>query len=596
MVFRKSRARKAQRIGSTALSAVILMIAAACSDDDTDTPPVPSPPPPPPPPPVTMVPEVTLQAIGVFETGIFDEGAAEIVAFDPGTDQLFVINSNDTTVDILDLTDPTAPALVDQIDASALGGGANSVAVSGDMFAVAIEADDATDPGLVAFFNASSLELDGTVTVGALPDMVTFTPDGQTVLVANEGEVSDDLQTNPVGSVSVIDISSGVATAVAETADFLEFNDDRAELIAAGVRLNQPDFNGVADPLTVDVSTLPPVSVAQDLEPEFIAVAPDGTTAFVSLQENNAFAVVDIEQVAVTEIISFGTVDHSIAGNEFDPNDDDGINIVNAPVRGLRMPDAIAVYEVDGNVFMVTANEGDGREFEFEDPATGDDEVVFTDVIDVDDGVAEGAFDASLDAAALTALNDLEVSRTDGDADGDGDIDEIFAFGSRSFSIIDPTGTVVFDSGSMFETMTADLFPDDFNSTNDENGSFENRSDDAGPEPEGVTIGVIDGVTLAFIGLERIGGIMVYDITDPTAVAFEDYINVRDFTVDVTVDDDGDGEGDSTNSAAGDLGPEGLAFISAADSPSGVPLLAVGNEVSGTTRIFQVNLEMVPES
>ncbi|MEO1476657.1 MAG: choice-of-anchor I family protein, partial [Pseudomonadota bacterium] len=326
----------------------------------------------------------------------------------------------------------------------------------------------------------------------------------------------------------------------------------------------------------------------QDLEPEFIAVSPDSTTAFVSLQENNAVAILDIDQVNVTDIASFGTVDHSMAGNEFDPNDDDGINIVNGPVQGFRMPDSIVAFEVGGEVFIATANEGDGREFEFEDPATGDDEVVFTDIIDVDDGIEDGVFDASIDAAALTALNDLEVSLTDGDTDGDGDIDQIFSFGGRSFSIFSAEGELVFDSGSDFETITAEMFPDDFNSNNDENDSFENRSDDGGPEPEGIEVGVIDGVTLAFIGLERIGGIMVYDISDPANAVFETYLNIRDFTVDVQLADD------STNPAVGDLGPEGIDFISAADSPTGEPLLVVGNEVSGTTRILQVDLEMVP--
>ena len=571
---------------TSAMGLALVFIVGACSDDPD---PIPVPPaPPPPPPPVEMTPEVTLTSVGVFETGIFDEGAAEIVAFDAGTDQLFVINSNDTTIDVLDLSDPTAPALVSQIDASALGGGANSVAVSDGLVAVAIEADEVTDPGLVAFFDATSFALQGTVTAGPLPDMVTFTPDGNFVLVANEGEISDDLLTNPAGSISIIDVSGGVATATADTADFLGFNTQAADLAAAGVRLNQPDFSGVVDPFTVDVSTLPNVSVAQDLEPEFIAVSSDSSTAFVALQENNALAIVDIDQANITSIVSFGAVDHSLPGNEFDPNDDDGINIVNGPVMGLRQPDAIATYEVDGETFIVTANEGDGREFEIEDPATGDDETVFTDIIDVDDGIDDGVFDAALDTAALEALNDLEVSLTDGDTDGDGDIDQLFSFGARSFSIFNASGELVFDSGSAFETITAEMFPNDFNSNNDENDSFENRSDDGGPEPEGVDVGVVDGVPLAFIGLERIGGIMVFDVTDPTAAVFETYINIRDFTVDV---ENADG---TTNSAVGDLGPEGIEFISAEDSPTGEPLLAVGNEVSGTTRIFQVNLEMVP--
>jgi len=553
-----------------AISAAIL---AACADDPDGIVLPPPPPAPPPPPPVAMEPEVTLSSVGVFETGIFDEGAAEIVTFDPSSDRLFVVNSNDSTIDVLDLSDPASPTLISQIDATALGGGANSIAVSGGILAVAIEATTATDPGLVAFYDAATLSLDGQVTVGALPDMVTFTPDGQTVLVANEGEPSDDLTINPEGSISIIDVSGGAATATLEgTATFTSFNGMEDALNADGVRI-----------------FLPGATVAEDVEPEFIAVSADGTTAFVALQENNALAIVDIATATVTELVSFGTVDHSQAGFEFDPNDDDGINIVNGPVFGMRMPDAIASVEIDGETFIVTANEGDGREFETEDPMTGDDVEVFIEVVDVDDAVSDGLIDlTAFTTDELTALNDLEISNVSGDTDGDGMLEELFSFGARSFSIFAADGTLVFDSGSDFETITAEEFPDDFNSNNDENDSFENRSDDGGPEPEGVAVGVVDGVTLAFIGLERIGGIMVYDISDPTAPVFEDYINIRDFTVDVQLPDD------SVNPAVGDLGPEGLAFVSADDSPSGAPLLIVGNEVSGTTRIFEVGLEMVP--
>ena len=138
-------------------------------------------------------------------------------------------------------------------------------------------------------------------------------------------------------------------------------------------------------------------------------------------------------------------------------------------------------------------------------------------------------------------------------------------------------GQLVFDSGDDFEQITADLLPDDFNSTNDENGSFDNRSDDKGPEPEGVTVGQINGRTYAFIGFERIGGVIVYDVTDPYTPEFVQYLNNRDFA------------GDAEASTAGDLGPEGLLFINALHSPIHKPLLVVGNEVSGTTTIYQID-------
>lgn len=578
MKYKLARSGLSRRVLATCMLGIGLLFAAACTDSDTTpTPPPPpptNPPPPPPPPPPAMEPQITLSSIGVFETGAFDEGAAEIVAFDPATNQLFVINANDSTVDVLDLSDPANPTLLTQIDATAVGSGANSVAVGNGIIAVAIQADPPTDPGVVAFYDSTTFTLDGQVTVGALPDMVTFTPDQSRVLVANEGEPSDDLTINPEGSVSIIDVSGGAATANLEgTADFRAFNGMGDALNAEGVRI-----------------FLPGATVAEDLEPEFITVSPDSSTAYVTLQENNAFAVVDIATATVMDLISFGAVDHLMPGNEIDAsNDDDAINIVNQPVSGFRMPDSIASIEIDGTVFLVTANEGDGREFVTEDPLTGNDIEVFVEVVRVADLDLDPT--AFPDAATLQLdenLGRLEVTNVNGDIDGDGDFDELFSFGARSFSIFETDGTLVFDSGSMFEMITANMFPDDFNSNNDDNGSFDNRSDDGGPEPEGVAVGVIDGVTLAFIGLERIGGIMVFDISDPAAPVFETYINVRDFTVDVQL------PSGATNPAVGDLGPEGLAFVSADNSPSGTPLLVVGNEISGTTRIFEIDLQMVP--
>ncbi|MEW8395898.1 MAG: hypothetical protein AB2707_07025, partial [Candidatus Thiodiazotropha sp.] len=152
------------------------------------------------------------------------------------------------------------------------------------------------------------------------------------------------------------------------------------------------------------------------------------------------------------------------------------------------------------------------------------------------------------------------------------------------FSIRNARGKLVYDSGADFERITAALLPDDFNSNNDENDSADSRSDDKGPEPEGVTVGKIEDRTFAFVGLERVGGIMVYDITNPHRVRFVQYLNNRDFTVDAQLPDD------STNPLVGDLGPEGIAFISEDDSPVESPLLVVGNEVSGTTTIYAIDV------
>ncbi|MEM7642888.1 MAG: choice-of-anchor I family protein [Pseudomonadota bacterium] len=507
--------------------------------------------------PVDASGEVELSVLGTFATGIFDEGAQEIPAFDPETARLFVTNGDANTIDVLDISDPTTPTLAFTIDVGALAAeipgadGVNSVAVANGIVAAAIANEDDTAPGFVAFFDADGV-LQGSVEVGVLPDAVTFTPDGTKLVVANEGEPDGDV--NPLGSISIITLADDLSASNVTTLDFTGFEDQKDALAEAGV-LFQPG-----------------ATLAESLEPEFAAVSPDGTTAFVNLQENNAFAIVDLATETITEIVPLGTVDHSAPFAGLDVSEEDGgINIVPQPLQGLFQPDGIAAYTgPDGRTFYVTANEGDAF--------PGDDENLEDLTLDPD---------AFPDAAALqdeAALGDLEVSAIAGDTDGDGDLDELFSFGGRSFSIWDEAGTLVFNSGDMFEQITAAEFPEFFNADNDDN-DLDSRSPDAGPEPEGVAVGVIDGQTYAFIGLERIGGIVVYNVTDPVQPSFVQYINNRDFTV-----EPGAEEGDPL-----DLGPEGLVFISAEDSPTGQPLLAVANEVSGTTTIYGIDLPDVSE-
>jgi Ca2+-binding RTX toxin-like protein len=876
-----------------------------------------------------MADSIGLTPLGTFETGIFDEGAAEIPAYDPGTQRLFVINSNAAAIDVLDVSNPTNPTKIAQIDASTFGAGANSVAIKDGIVAVAIENETAQEPGQVVFFDVDGNFLNS-VTVGALPDMLTFTPDGQKVLVANEGEPNDDYTVDPEGSVSIIDLSGGIAEATVTTADFSAFNDQIDSLRASGVRIFGPD-----------------ATVAQDLEPEYIAVSEDSQTAWVSLQENNALGVLDIASGEITDVLPLGFKDHNSSletfffnqedlpvlgtteargeirlsgfsglyfegvnpdnGNlqfithpdrgpddgrrdtdgdgvnddnrvfllpdlqpqfvrfeldrdsgelaitervfltdqngdpltglpnlptddggrtpidedlnelpldplgadlegivrapdgtywtvdeyrpaiyhfeadgtlidrfvpeglppelgtgalpevyntrrdnrgfeavayqdgkvyafiqtpmenpvseesatirilEFDPvtetttgeylyiqedmgggsdkigdavslgngeflvierdsglgvssaknlfrisldgatnlqdlpedflppgetfesltpeeranlginpvskdiyadlaelgydftdkpeglamidgetfavlndndfgetgipiglglvnvqnaldaSDEDGnINIRNWPVQGMYQPDAIATFAVNGETYIVTANEGDARDYDG-----------FSEEVRVADLTLDpDAFPNADELQAEAALGRLTVTNTLGDPDGDGDFDQLFSFGARSFSIWDSAGNLVFDSGDDFERITAELLPDEFNSDNDENDSLDSRSDAKGPEPEGVVTGVVDGRTYAFIGLERIGGIMVYDVTNPVSPSFVQYINTRDF------------EGNAEAGTAGDLGPEGLVFIAAEDSPTGRPLLAVANEVSGSTTLY----------
>ena len=902
--------------------------------------------------------QIKLKAIGTYDSGIFDDSAAEIIAHDRRTQRLFVVNAAIGQIDVLDIQNPANPARLFQIDVSSYGAAANSVAVHEEILAIAVEADPKQTPGSVAFFNTDGSFLN-IVTVGALPDMVTFTPNGRYVLVANEGEPSGYClpgdSNDPEGSVSVIDISRGVANLTqsdVRTADFQRFMRDS---LHPDIRIYGPD-----------------ATVAQDLEPEYITVADNSLTAWITLQENNAVAVLDIFTASITEILPLGSKNYALdiaqlrtfafenlpilgvtdAGQEIRlggfsglffegvnpqngnlqfithpdrgpnadpidtdddgmkerpfplpdyqaqwlrfelsvqtgqvaitdrvglvqsdgtpisglpnldgaeglayadevpidlfgnamgrdaygadmegivrandgtywmvdeyrpaiyhfspigvlmhrfvpagsnttgtnvgveaippifaqrranrgfeavaywggilyafiqspidnpdvPNDasskagnsirilafdtrtqqsvgqylymlegngsdkigdavavveneflvierdsrtgpnsqkkifhidirsatnihsmtedvplesltveellgrritpvtkvlaidlveagydfadkpeglaligentlailndndfrlaggfdlttgllddnpdaqdvvlgiitmrsngldasnrDDAINITHWPVRGLYQPDAIATFKSLGETFLITANEGDARDYDYFSEETR---------------VANLVLDPSVFNAELQVddqLGRLKTTTVSGDADGDGQHETIFNYGARSFSIWTPDGQLVFDSGDDFERITAERIPNDFNATNDENDSFDGRSNDKGPEPEGLAIGKINGQTYVFIGLERVGGIMVYNVTDPYAPTFVQYINNRNFA------------GDAAAGTASDLGAEGLLFISVIDSPIGTPLLVVGNEVSGTTTIFRIRSDI----
>ncbi len=511
---------------------------------------------------------------------VWDEGLTEIAAYDAASYRLFITNGNDNRVDVLSLADPTAPSLVDSISLAPYGDAPTSVAVSGGLIAVSVEAPVGTDPGLVAFFNTSDLSLNTTVTVGALPDMVAFTPSGATLLVANEGEAAEGNPPtlNPAGSISLIDTT----TFAVQTADFTAFD---ATLVPG------------ADPST-SVRIHPNVTTpSRDIEPEYITVSPDGTTAFVACQENNALAVVDIATATVTDLLPLGAKDHSLPGNGLDGyKKDDAAVIQPEHLFGMYMPDGIAAYEVGGQVYIIMANEGDSRDDDFGD---------FTTPGNLAD---EGELDKTIKNSDLAPgfpnptlcddLDGLKVSQNDG-KDGSGKYEKLFAFGARSFSIFDATGTLVYDSGDDFEQTVAAMFPDNFNCSDDDLG-IDDRSDDSGPEPEGVALGTLAGRTFAFIGLEKIGGVMVYDVTDPVAPLFIEYMNNRLFDQDLLDTFEDYASADPADQAAlmaalqagrFDIAPEGLLFIPAVDSPSGQDLLVVANEVSGTTSVYRV----VPE-
>jgi len=505
----------------------------------------------------TATAQIGLVPIGTYRTGIFDDSAAEIPAYDAANFQLFVTNAADGTVDVLDVADPHHPVKSFSIPAI----GANSVAVFGSTVAIARENANKQLDGFVDFYDTAGNFLK-TVTAGPLPDMLTFTPDGSKLLVANEGEPNDDYTVDPMGSISIIDLSSGVLNATEMKATFTHLDGTEAALRSQGVRIFGPN-----------------ASASQDLEPEYIAVSPDGGTAFVTLQENNAVAIVDIANKTVTDVKALGFKDHNDPANQLDPsNKDGGNNIGNWPVLGMYQPDAIASYEVGGQTYYVTANEGDARDYD------GFSEEVRVNDLTLDPTAYPNASDLQMNEQ----LGRLKTTTALGDTDGDNDVDQVYSYGARSFSIWDDSGNLVWDSGDDFETITAATIPTGFNANNDQAGN-DSRSDDKGPEPEAVIVVDYQGMKLAFVANERVSTIMVYDITDPLAPQFIEMVDNRDFSV--VFDEDGDGDPDPTAAqllAAGDLGPEGLLFIPIADSPIDTPLLVVTNEVSGTTTIWAV--------
>jgi DNA-binding beta-propeller fold protein YncE len=511
---------------------------------------------------------VDLSVLGRYSSGVYDEGAAEIVGHDPETQRLFVVNANAGAVDVLDIADPADPtkvATIDTADAFADAGDTNSLDVNGGRVAVALANEDEQARGRVAVYETGSLDLLGTATVGPLPDLVTFTPDGRYILTADEGEPSgyEGGDTNPEGSISVVDVSAGVASATVRTAGFTRFNDQREALIDAGVRIFGPD-----------------ATVAEDLEPEYITVDADSETAWVTLQENNALAVVDIGTATVTDIVPLGYKDYSEAGNGLDAVDDGEIDITTQPLFGMYQPDSITSFQVRGETFLVTANEGDTREAE---DFPGFEEVTTVGELRADDKLAEpGEIPTELDAVEVTANPPF----VDGKPDS---YEDLYTFGGRSFAIWNAAGDLVFESGDTFEQVTAEAFPDNFNADDNENGR-DAESPASGPEPEGVAVGKVAGEQYAFIGLEEIGGIMVFKVTDPQRrePTFVQYINSRDFSVDpeTAIEENG-----APADAAGDLAPEGVAFVSEEDSPVDDALLAVGFEVSGTTTLYRIRPE-----
>ncbi|MBL6594374.1 MAG: choice-of-anchor I family protein [Flavobacteriales bacterium] len=672
------------------------------------------------------------------------DGACEISAYDSSTVQLFVTNSESDSIDIVSIQNPQVPVLVGGVDVTLYGGGVNSLVNIGDgHFAAAIEDTNAQAPGKVVFFDMNGLYINE-VTVGVLPDMITVTKDKSKVIVANEGEPNDDYDVDPLGSVSVIDISAGIAgvtQADVSTIDFTSYNGQESVLRAQGALIfgkqsvktptdlffseysegssnnkyleiyngtgssvdlsnyvimqnsnggpwdeytdvlsgtladgdvyvianssaspsilaeadltgsgicffngddaralikvigsdtticdligdfpNDPgsgwDLAGVTngtqnhtlvrknwvnkgndswsisagtDSLNSEWIVYPQDSivslgshsfiindslssvntkhstVAEDLEPEYVTTDESSATAYVVCQENNAIAIIDLTTLTLDTIVGLGFKDFNLPGNGFDAsNQDNGINIQNWPVKGAYQPDAIDYYSVNNTSYLVTANEGDARDYDGYSAEVRMDDLTFDPT----------AFPNAATLQTNDNLGRLKTFTEDviGDTDGDGDVDELYAYGARSFSIWDENGNLVWDSGDDFEQYIAANHPTFFNCNDGLASEMDDRSDDKGPEPEAVTVGQIGNSYYAFIGLERQGGVMVYDVTDPTNPSFVNFIQTYD----------------TTSGTMTDIAPEGLVFVPANESHNGENLLIVSSEVSGTVAIYEL--------
>lgn len=542
------------------LAAALVSALAACGGDSDSAP-------------VSVTPPPAQQATLIARYAhAVTEGTSEIVAFHAASCSVFITvdtGTNPSSFQRVSLRGLGSTALANPVSASNLesgavtsvardvndagftAGGVQSLAISGDLLAIAVQATPKTDNGVVAFYrldqwgNATFVKK---VSVGSLPDGLAFSLDGSKLVVANEGELSDDFATDgidPVGSISIIGISNGTPADNAATLDFSAFNAGgaRAGELPAEVRIGRPS-----------------ATVAQDMEPEYVSVSADSRKAYVTLQENNAIAVVNLANISIERVLPMGIKDHGLAANALAPSDK-----VSPPYAlksyqnlfGLYMPDAIASFQVNGTEYYITANEGDDRgDF----LASGETSRVSSLALD------SAAFPNAAALQADTELGRLNVFNTMG-RNSAGQYEKLYALGGRSFSIHNAsTGAQVYESGSALESLTYSRLDPSLLG----NSQVKGRLDNKGPEPESVVVGQVGTRQYAFVGLERASAIAVYDVSNPAAPSFVQWLQ------------------NTTDLANGDVSPEGLTFVPAAQSPTGNALLLAGYEVSGTLAVYEI--------
>lgn len=507
-----------KRIISSLLVAVLSLTACKTDDDATGVQQIPT----------LNLSNLTIEKIGGFTNGSGDEGFAEISAFDPITKKLFVVNPANSVISVWNISNPNSPIQGISIP---LTTNPNSVSINNGRLAVALENSNKQNPGYLALYKTDTQELITTYNAGALPDMVTFSPNGKYLISANEGEPNDDYTIDPEGSVTVVELENGVTHQL----NFTGFN---GQTIGNDFRVFGPN-----------------ASLAQDVEPEYITVSSDSKFAYVSLQENNGMAVVNLETKSISSLLGLGTKNHNLPNNMIDASNKDDIigNFKNWPVYGFYQPDAIEYVSINDVGYIISANEGDARDYD----GYSEEERIKDLTLD------PTVFPNASELQELANLGRLKTTTANGDIDGDGDYDKLYSYGARSFTIWTTDGTQVYDSGDIIGRKNYELNSNLFNC---DDGEADGRSDDKGAEPEAViTLQVLDK-TLLFVGLERSGGAMVFNITNPTSPEFVSWVY-----------------------ETSDIAPEGLLVIPANESPNGKDLLIITNEVSNTVSIYELN-------
>jgi hypothetical protein len=550
----------------TLLATALLATVAACGGGNDSAPP----------PQADVAPKATL--VGRFAHNV-SAGSAEIVAHHVRSQSVFITVDTASTPNAfqrvslrnLGSTALSSPTSASNLESGAItsvashvndsgftAGGVQTLAISGDLLAIAVRATPKTAPGVVAFYrldaqgNATYLSK---VTVGSLPDGMAFSPDGGQLVVANEGEIdgnenfvlAPDKSNDPLGTISIIAINNGTPAANATTLDFTAFDSggSRASELPNDVRI------GIAGN-----------DFSRDAEPEYVSINEDGKTAYVTLQENNAVAVVNLETKRIDRLIAMGYKDHGLPANALAPSDrvaaDAPFALKSyANLYGIYMPDAIASFSVNGTPYFITANEGDDRDDFLATAETGRVSSLSLDPT---------AFPNASALRANTELGRLTVIRTMG-RNSNNQYEKLYALGGRSFSIHNAsTGQQVYDSGSELERIAYSTLPASLLGAAQVLGRLDNK----GPEPESVVVGTIGNKPYAFVALERSSAILMYDLSKPAAPVFVQWLQ------------------NTSTLADGDISPEGLAFVPAAQSPTGKPLLLAGHEVSGTLAVWEM--------